>query len=188
VSGAVPCSIFPYVFAQQQLSRLGAAQPADDAQVRDPFLVPGCTDAESHSLWKGSITQESASAVTILDNTSYDGAGYQTFGFEMHADRDNGYITWNTNRQPSWTLNAAAFAPNEATQVGCVAAFAFERTLTSAAYSQRLISEEPMYIVGVPPRVPGFQLKTHTAFELVHQLQVPGQPGLWQPGLSVNVR
>jgi hypothetical protein len=188
VSGAVRCPIFPYVFAQQQLSRLGAAQPADDAQVRDPFLVLSCTDAESHSLWKGSITQESASAVTILDNTSYDGAGYQTFGFEMHADRDDGYITWNTNRQPSWTLNAAAFAPNAATQVGCVASFALERALMSAACRQRLISEEPMYIVGVPLRFPGLRLKTHTALEPVHQLQVPGQPGFWQPGLPVNVR
>lgn len=32
--------------------------------------------------WKGSITQESASAVVRLDNVSYGGRQYQTFGFE----------------------------------------------------------------------------------------------------------
>jgi len=81
--------------------------------------------------WKGSITQESASAVTRLDNTSYEGAGYQTFGFEYWGgEGEDAYITWYVGGEPTWTLTGAAFPPNADTEIG-----------------SRLISEEPMYLM-----------------------------------------
>lgn len=40
------------------------------------------TSRTSLNQWKGAATQESASAITILDTTSYNDAAYQTFGYE----------------------------------------------------------------------------------------------------------
>jgi beta-glucan synthesis-associated protein KRE6 len=54
-------------------------------------------------------------------------------GFEYwsnSSNRDEGFITWQTNGVPAARLGAAAVGPDEAT-----------------AISQRLISEEPMSII-----------------------------------------
>jgi len=81
--------------------------------------------------WKGSITQESASAVYKLDNVSYGGRQYQTFGFEYWGGTGkDAYITWYVGGQPTWTLTGDAFPPNAQTEI-----------------SNRLISEEPMYLM-----------------------------------------
>ena len=34
------------------------------------------------NVWHGSVNQESASVTTLCDDTSYDGKGYTSFGFE----------------------------------------------------------------------------------------------------------
>jgi len=81
--------------------------------------------------WPGNISQESASAVTRMNNISYNRVGYQTFGYEYWSDdQGDAYVTWYINSQPTWTLLAAAFEPNAATEVG-----------------RRLITEEPMYLM-----------------------------------------
>lgn len=81
------------------------------------------------NIWHGSVNQESASVITLADETSYGGNGYSTFGFEYDPG-PNGRITWAMNATPTWQLNAEAIGPNAAAGIG-----------------QRLISEEPMSIV-----------------------------------------
>jgi hypothetical protein len=65
---------------------------------------------------------------TITDATSYDGAGYTTYGYEYDPGSD-GRITWAINGSQTWQLNANAFPPNADTEIG-----------------QRNIAEEPMYM------------------------------------------
>lgn len=79
--------------------------------------------------WTGAISQESMSAATITDATSFEGAGYSTFGFEYEPGPD-GRITWTINGTQTWQLNANAMGPNAETEIG-----------------QRLVSMEPMSIV-----------------------------------------
>jgi beta-glucanase (GH16 family) len=80
--------------------------------------------------YRGGPLQEAVSAVTNVDSQVYGGNGYATYGFEYWSDQNNrqdGYVTWYSNGQPSWQMTAATVGPNSLTQV-----------------SQRLVSEEPM--------------------------------------------
>jgi len=86
-------------------------------------------DLTTLNQWSGSINQESVSAVTKLDNVSYNGVAYQTFGYELSPGPD-GFVTWYVNGKPTWQIRGAAFPPSPVTEIG-----------------QRTISEEPMYII-----------------------------------------
>ncbi|KAM0754664.1 beta-glucan synthesis-associated [Meredithblackwellia eburnea MCA 4105] len=94
-----------------------------------PYTLTWDTTKSIQNQWHGSVYQESMSINTQTDTTSYEGAGYSTFGFEYQTGGD-GHITWAMNGTQTWQLNADAMGPNSETQI-----------------SQRLVSEEPMYIV-----------------------------------------
>ncbi|KDE08956.1 hypothetical protein MVLG_01046 [Microbotryum lychnidis-dioicae p1A1 Lamole] len=79
--------------------------------------------------WQGAVYQESASVITLTDDTSYNDAGYTRFSYEYTTGPD-GFITWAVNDTATWTINAAAIGPNAEAGIG-----------------QRLISEEPMSIM-----------------------------------------
>jgi len=82
--------------------------------------------------YKGGVYQQALSGVTYTPTTNYaqDGNTFATYGFEYHPDRENGYITWQANGQPAWTITSSAIGPDADAQI-----------------SNRLISEEPMSIV-----------------------------------------
>ena len=68
--------------------------------------------------WKGAATQESCSAVTNIGSTAYDGAGYQSYGYEfVPGTSSDSQITWAFNGKPTWTLKAGAFKPDARTGV-----------------------------------------------------------------------
>jgi len=93
--------------------------------------------------YKGGTLQEAVSAVTNVESQFYGGNGYAPYGFEYWSDQKNpqdGYITWYSNGQPSWQMTAATIGPNSRSEV-----------------SQRLVSEEPMYILFNLGMSPGFQ-------------------------------
>jgi len=80
--------------------------------------------------WKGAPTQEAASAVTRFEDC-YEGERYESFGYEYTSGGSaDSQITWSVGDIPTWTLKAGAFPPQDDVQIG-----------------QRLISEEPMYII-----------------------------------------
>ncbi|KAF8908962.1 glycoside hydrolase family 16 protein [Gymnopilus junonius] len=83
--------------------------------------------------YKGGPFQQAMSAVTYIDNDLYGGNSFAPYGFEWWSDpknRDDGYITWFSNGQKTWTATSASIGPD-----------------TTAQISQRLISEEPQYII-----------------------------------------
>ncbi|KAJ9099481.1 hypothetical protein QFC20_005692 [Naganishia adeliensis] len=92
------------------------------------------TVSEMNSYWGGQY-QQAASVLTDVNDDYYTGNSdsYGVFGFEMFSDegkRDDNYITWVANGEPSWTLHASAIGPDAGADIG-----------------QRLISEEPMYLI-----------------------------------------
>jgi hypothetical protein len=111
-----------------------------------------------NSYWGGQY-QQAASVLTDVKDDYYTGNSdsYGVFGFEMFSDEgkrtldlagslarhlmriliwihlntgDDNYITWVANGEPSWTLHASAIGPDAGADIG-----------------QRLISEEPMYLI-----------------------------------------
>jgi beta-glucanase (GH16 family) len=79
--------------------------------------------------YKGGVYQQAASALTYIDSQNYNDSHYASYGFEWWSDpgdRDAGYITWFSEGQKSWSMNAASMGPDPTMKV-----------------SQRLISEEP---------------------------------------------
>lgn len=93
--------------------------------------------------YKGGPLQQAVSALTDISSSAYGGNGYATYGYELWADpnhRSNSYITWYTNGKPSWQITSATVGPDSTSQV-----------------SQRLIPEEPMYLILNLGLSPSFQ-------------------------------
>ncbi|GAA5943225.1 uncharacterized protein JCM15063_005298 [Sporobolomyces koalae] len=81
--------------------------------------------------WHGSVYQESMSLEVQTDATSFEGAGYTTYGFEYDPSEGDtaGHIQWAINGTETWRLNDNAMGPDSAAQIG-----------------QRKVSVEPMTI------------------------------------------
>ncbi|BGP54249.1 hypothetical protein JCM8202_001385 [Rhodotorula sphaerocarpa] len=101
----------------------------NDTTAENPGLIVWNSSITSQNLWTGAISQESASFNTLTDDTSYEGKGYTSYGYEYDPGAE-GRITWAINGSQTWQLNADAMPPNAETQIG-----------------QRLISQEPMYMI-----------------------------------------
>lgn len=92
------------------------------------------TISSMNSYWGGQY-QQAASFLTDVDNDYYrdNSDEFGIFGVESYANentRGNNYITWVANGKPSWTLPSEAIGPDAGADIG-----------------QRLISEEPMYMI-----------------------------------------
>lgn len=83
--------------------------------------------------YKGGPYQQAVSAVTYIDETLYNGTGYGAYGYEWFSNpdkRDEGYITWYSNGVESWTITAGSIGADSTVEI-----------------SERLIPEEPLYII-----------------------------------------
>ncbi|KAI5116308.1 hypothetical protein M0805_009634 [Coniferiporia weirii] len=108
-----------------------------NAQVQFDNSTPPTTIYDSSitqfNSFKGTTLQQGVSAVTYVDSSNYNDSNYAVYGLEYWSDmanRDDGYITWYSQGQKSWTATSASMGPDPVSQV-----------------SQRLITEEPMYII-----------------------------------------
>ncbi|KAJ7264010.1 beta-glucan synthesis-associated [Mycena haematopus] len=93
--------------------------------------------------YRGSQTQQAISALTYIPSTVYSQQDFGVYGFEYWADPNNrgdGYITWAASGTESWTMKASAIGPDPVAEIG-----------------QRLIPEEPMYLILNLGMSPGFQ-------------------------------
>lgn len=106
------------------------------------FNVDGTKIYDTDTTWlnsyMGATYQQAVSALSDVGTTAYNGAAFQTYGFEYWSNpkkRSDGYITWAKGGVPTWTLYAAGVGPDPQAEI-----------------SARLISEEPM--VGYPTRLP----------------------------------
>jgi len=87
----------------------------------------------SINTYMGGIYQQAVSAVTFIDDSVYNNQNYAKYAYELWSNpsnRDESYITWFSNGQNTWTATSATIGPDSATNIG-----------------QRLISEEPMYLI-----------------------------------------
>ncbi|KAK0225400.1 glycoside hydrolase family 16 protein [Armillaria fumosa] len=81
----------------------------------------------------GNTYQQSVSALTYIDETYYNDEAYGTYGIEWFSDpesRDDGYIQWYSGGVESWKITSASVGPDDTVEI-----------------SQRLIPEEPMYLI-----------------------------------------
>ncbi|PLW11627.1 hypothetical protein PCANC_05828 [Puccinia coronata f. sp. avenae] len=99
--------------------------------------------------YKGGIYQEAVSVVSTTDQTAYQATGgkFQTFGYE-YTTGPKGSITWSAGDTATWSMSPSAVGPNTVTQI-----------------SQRVVSEEPMYII--------LNLAISEAFETVDAANLP---------------
>ncbi|KAL1762328.1 beta-glucan synthesis-associated protein-domain-containing protein [Schizophyllum commune] len=119
--------------------------------------------------YHGSEWQEAASALTYFDDSAYGENGELTVGLEYWSNPDNrqeGYITWYINGKETWTLPAAALPARSNLDI-----------------SERLIPEEPMYLIMNLGMSPGFQQQdyehmTFPAYMYVDYVRVYQREGL----------
>ncbi|KAF8191607.1 beta-glucan synthesis-associated protein-domain-containing protein [Mycena galopus ATCC 62051] len=116
--------------------------------------IANATNTKFNS-YKGNQYQQTISAVTYIDDKYYSGNAFLTYGVEFFSNpssRSSGYINWLTGGTKRWTLTADTIGPDPTSNV-----------------SQRLITEEPMYLVFNLGMSPNFQ---HQDFE---HMQFPAQ-------------
>ncbi|KAJ1848956.1 hypothetical protein H4S02_006946 [Coemansia sp. RSA 2611] len=95
-------------------------------------LKQGQNDAANHSRYNsyiGGSYQQSVSALRYVGPEYGGGKRFMTYGFEYRPG-PRGYIRWFADRKPVWHLDARAIGSNALSKV-----------------AQRVISEEPMYII-----------------------------------------
>ncbi|WFC99881.1 hypothetical protein MYAM1_002627 [Malassezia yamatoensis] len=83
--------------------------------------------------YTGSTLQQAVSAKVNTTDDAYQltGGGFDSYGFEYEPGGTNAsYLTYTVSERPVVTFNTTAFGPNPQTEIG-----------------QRLIPEEPMYII-----------------------------------------
>ncbi|KAF9565666.1 glycoside hydrolase family 16 protein [Agrocybe pediades] len=95
--------------------------------------------------YQGGPFQQAMSGVSYIENQFIGGGddAFATYGFEYWSDpnhRDDGYITWYYQGQKTWKATANIIGPNSEAGIG-----------------QRLISEEPMYVILNLGMSPDFQ-------------------------------
>ncbi|KAF8964222.1 beta-glucan synthesis-associated protein-domain-containing protein [Flammula alnicola] len=121
---------------QGQVSQSFQCAPYDltyDWNQSSPATTVYNTNVTLFNTYKGGPLQEAISSDTYIDDQFYGGNAYAPYGVEFWSDpnnRNDGYITWYSNSQKTWTITSATVGPNPVTEV-----------------SQRLIPEEPMYLI-----------------------------------------
>ena len=99
----------------------------DNSSDATTIYNPDITNINSY---KGGQYQQAVSAVTQISSENYNNNGYATYGYEWWSNpnnRDEGYITWFSQGEKSWTVTSKSIGPDPISEVG-----------------QRLIPEEPM--------------------------------------------
>ncbi|GAA5891181.1 hypothetical protein JCM8208_002530 [Rhodotorula glutinis] len=98
-----------------------------------PYVTVYDSDRTVLNEYTGAVYQQAASAITATDVDAYQDAEgtFSAYGFEYWPSTgSDGYITWYSGGEPSWTLTSDAVGPNAESGVG-----------------QRTISPEPLSIV-----------------------------------------
>ncbi|KZT28336.1 glycoside hydrolase family 16 protein [Neolentinus lepideus HHB14362 ss-1] len=129
--------------------------------------------------YKGGPYQQAISAVTYIDSTYYGGGDgtYAPYALEWWSDpnnRNDGYITWFSNGQKTWTVTAASIGADSTSEV-----------------SNRLIPEEPMYMIlnlGMSPQFQAqdFQHLTFPSKMYIDYVRVYQREGLGSDSIGCD--
>ncbi|KAH7104836.1 beta-glucan synthesis-associated [Auriculariales sp. MPI-PUGE-AT-0066] len=115
-----------------QFAPFNAQYAYDDVNGKRNHNEPGTI----MNTFRGQPTQQAISALTNLSATTYNGeagAQFSKFGMEYFPvvdDPSQSYITWMSEGTRTWTMNGNAIGADTSTEI-----------------QQRLISQEPMYII-----------------------------------------
>ncbi|KAJ6546811.1 glycoside hydrolase family 16 protein [Mycena capillaripes] len=123
-----------------QIAPYNMAYEFDNTSESTPIVDPTNT---KFNTYKGNVFQQTVSAMTYIDDKYYNGNGFLSYGLEWFSNsnkRESGYINWLTGGEKRWTLTPATIGPDDQSNI-----------------SQRLITEEPMYLVFNLGMSPGFQ-------------------------------
>ncbi|KAA1469787.1 glycoside hydrolase family 16 protein [Dentipellis sp. KUC8613] len=124
----------------------------DNSSASSPIYNPSITKFNTYT---GGTFQQALSAVSYIDSANYGGNGYGSYSFEWWSNpshREQGYIEWSSGGTPTWKITAASLAGD-----------------TETGISNRLVPEEPMYVILNFGMAPSFQ---HQDFK---HLQFPSQ-------------
>lgn len=82
--------------------------------------------------YTGASYQEASSGVSNTDQTAWElsGGGYSIYAFQYEYGFDDSYIAWIASDTLTWSIKQTAVGPSSKVQIG-----------------QRLVSQEPMYII-----------------------------------------
>lgn len=95
-----------------------------------PATTINDTSITELNTYTGGVYQQALSALTYIDSSLYNGAGYASYGFEWWsnpAQLDESYVTWYSESAQTWKVTSASLGPDSNVNIG-----------------QRLISVEPM--------------------------------------------
>ncbi|KAJ1925485.1 hypothetical protein IWQ60_004534 [Tieghemiomyces parasiticus] len=90
------------------------------------------------NIYVGGPYQQALSGVTPVDPAWFGGTGFQTYGFQYNTGKE-GDITWFVGGKPTWGMGHGVVGPNSISGV-----------------DQRVVPEEPMYIIFNLGMAPGF--------------------------------
>ncbi|KAJ7084833.1 glycoside hydrolase family 16 protein [Mycena belliarum] len=120
--------------------------------------------------YKGNQFQQTISGMTYIDDRFYSGKAFATYGIEWWSNpskRGSGYINWLFNGKKTWTLTPDTIGADSQSQV-----------------SERLIPEEPMYIVMNLGMSPNFQAQDFKHMVFPAQMQIDYVRVYQQPGVK----
>ncbi|KAI9596759.1 beta-glucan synthesis-associated [Syncephalis fuscata] len=97
--------------------------------VKEEYVVVYNSTSTYKNTYKGAHLQQAVSVKTKIDPRYYEGRDYLTYAFDYKPGPE-GLARWYVGGEKKWSLDARAVGPNPAANVG-----------------QRVIAEEPMYII-----------------------------------------
>ncbi|PCH39742.1 glycoside hydrolase family 16 protein [Wolfiporia cocos MD-104 SS10] len=100
-------------------------------------------DTSYINTYHGGQYQEAVSGLTYINSSVYNNNEYNTYGFEWYSDpndRSAGVITWYSSGTPAWQITSGSIGADSTVEI-----------------SDRLIPEEPMYIILNFGMSPSFQ-------------------------------
>ncbi|KAF8560220.1 glycoside hydrolase family 16 protein [Imleria badia] len=136
------------------------------------FNIPNSSITQLNP-YAGGVFQQATSGVTTTNQSCYELSSqcFATYGYEYQPGytSDSGYISWITNNQVAWTLDAGGMAADSSTQI-----------------SDRPIPQEPMYLIanlGISPNFapPNFAALTFPTTMKIDWIRV------YQPKNAVNI-
>ncbi|KAI9461770.1 glycoside hydrolase family 16 protein [Boletus coccyginus] len=123
--------------------------------------------------YTGGIFQQATSGVTTTNQSCYEltSACFATYGYEYKPGytSDGGYISWITNDQVAWTLDASGMAADALTQI-----------------SDRPIPQEPMYLIANLGISPNFEAPDFTALTFPTSMRIDWIR-VYQPKNAINI-
>ncbi|KAF8140401.1 glycoside hydrolase family 16 protein [Boletus edulis] len=136
------------------------------------FAIPDASITQLNP-YTGGVFQQATSGVTTTNQSCYElgSGGFATYGYEYKPGytSNGGYISWITNDQVAWTLDASGMTADPQTQI-----------------ADRPIPQEPMYLIanlGISPNFapPDFTALTFPTTMTIDWIRI------YQPKNAINI-